>query len=73
MHIYARTQILISLCRLLGLLYLIKNTPGVKKGGQELKIGLVEKDVKSNGQPMPSGCNRLESFNHDAKLKDLKI
>ena len=29
------------------------------------KTGLAEKDVKSNGRPMPPGCDRLESFGHD--------
>ena len=29
------------------------------------KMGLVEKDVKSNGQPMPPGFDRFESFGHD--------
>ena len=33
----------------------------MKKGGQ----GLNEKDVKSNGWPMPSGFDRLERFGHD--------
>ena len=41
---------------------LIKNTPCVKRGGQELKQ---EKDVKSNGRPMPPGFDRFESFGHD--------
>ena len=36
-----------------------------KRGGQETKTGLAEKDVKSNGWPMPSGFDRLESFGHD--------
>ena len=43
---------------------LIKNTPGVKKGGKT-KTGLAEKHVKSNGRPMPPGFDRLESFGHD--------
>ena len=44
---------------------LIKNTPGVKRGQPRTKTGLAEKDMKSNGQPMPSGFDRLESFGHD--------
>ena len=32
-----------------------------KRGGQELKQ---EKDVKSNGRPMPPGFDRLVSFSH---------
>ena len=39
----------------LALKYLIKNTPGVKKGRPRTKTGLAEKDVKSNGQLMPPG------------------
>ena len=45
-------------------IYLIKNTPGVKKAAKN-QTGLDEKDVKSNGQPMPPGFDRLESFGHD--------
>ena len=45
--------------------YLIKNTPGVKKGRPRTKTGFAEKDVKSNGRPMPPGFDRLESFGHD--------
>ena len=29
------------------------------------KIGFAEKDVKSNGRPMPPGFDRFESFGHD--------
>ena len=47
------------------ILNLIKNTPGVKKGRPRTKTGLAEKDVKSNGRPMPLGFDRLESFGHD--------
>ena len=36
-------------------MYLIKNTPGVKKGRPRTETGLAEKDVKSNGQPVPPG------------------
>ena len=36
-----------------------------KKGWPRTKTGLVEKDVKSNGQPMPLAFDRLESFAHD--------
>ena len=43
---------------------LIKNTPGEKRGGQELKQALL-KDMKSNGRPMPPGFDRLKSFGHD--------
>ena len=35
-----------------------------KRGGQELNRP-AEKDVKSNGWPMPPGFDRLESFGHD--------
>ena len=48
-----------------GIYYLIKNTPGVKKGVAKNQTGLAEKDVKSNGRPMPPGFDRLESFGHD--------
>ena len=44
---------------------LIKNTPGVKKGQPRTESGLAEKDVKSNGRPIPPGFDRLESFGHD--------
>ena len=47
------------------IIYLIKNTPGVKKGWPRTKTGLAEKDVKSNEQPMPPGFDRFESFGHD--------
>ena len=36
--------------------------PRGKKGQPRTKTGLAEKDVKSNGQPMPP---RFESFGHD--------
>ena len=36
-----------------------------KKGWPRTKTGLAEKDVKSNGRPMPPGFDRLESFGHD--------
>ena len=45
--------------------YLIRNTPGVKKGWPRTETGLAEKDVKSNGRPMPPGFDRFESFCHD--------
>ena len=44
---------------------LIKNTPGVKKEWPRTKTGLAEKDVKSNGRPMPPGFDRFESFGRD--------
>ena len=44
---------------------LIKNISGVRKGQPRTKTGLAEKDVKSNGQPMPPGYDRFESFGHD--------
>ena len=47
------------------IIYLIKNTPDVKKEWPRTKTGLVEKDVKSNGWPMPPGFDRFESFGHD--------
>ena len=45
--------------------YLIKNTPGVKKDWSRTKTGLAEKDVKSNGEPMPPDFDRFGSFGHD--------
>ena len=36
-----------------------------EKGRPRTKIGLAEKDVKSNGWPMPPGFDRFESFGHD--------
>ena len=39
--------------------------PRCKKGWPRTKIGLAEKDVKSNGRSMPPGFDRLESFGHD--------
>ena len=59
----AATYGICSLC--ICLVYLIKNIPGVKKGRPRTKTGLAEKDVKSNGWPMPSGFDRFESFGHD--------
>ena len=44
---------------------LIKNIPGIKKERPRTKTGLAEKDVKSNGQPMAPGFDRLGSFGHD--------
>ena len=38
---------------------------------QELKTGLAEKDVKSNGQPMPPGSDRFKSFGHDELTANL--
>ena len=46
-------------------MYLIKNTPGVKKVWPGTKRGLAEKDVKLNGWPMPPGFDRFESFDQD--------
>ena len=43
----------------------MKNIPGVKKEWPRTKIGLAEKDVKLNGQLMPPGFDRFESFGHD--------
>ena len=37
----------------------------LKKEWPRTKTGLAEKDVKSNGQPMPPGFHRFESFGHD--------
>ena len=45
--------------------YLTKNTQGVKQGWPRTKTGFVEKDVKSNGRPMPPSFDRFESFGHD--------
>ena len=42
-----------------------QNTPGIKKERSRTKTGLAEKDVKSNGRPIPSGFDRFESFGHD--------
>ena len=39
--------------------------PRCKKGQPRTKKDLDEKDVKSNGRPMPHGFDRLESFSHD--------
>ena len=39
--------------------------PHYKKEQPRTKEGLAEKDVKSNGQPMPPGFDRFESFGHD--------
>ena len=39
--------------------------PRFKKGRPSTKTGLAEKDVKSNGRPMPPGFDRLKSFGHD--------
>ena len=48
-------------------MYFISNQkhPRCKKGQPRTKTGLAEKDVKSNGRPMPPGFDRLESFGHD--------
>ena len=37
------------------------------------KTGLDEKDVKSNGQPMPPGFDRFESFGHDELTANIVI
>ena len=42
--------------------YLIKNTPGVKTRWPRTKTGFAEKDVKSNGRPMPPGFDTFESL-----------
>ena len=42
-----------------------QNHPRCKKGVAKNYTGVAEKDVKSNGQPMPPGFDRLESFGHD--------
>ena len=39
--------------------------PTCKKGRPRTKTGLAEKDIKSNGWPMPPGFDRFESFSHD--------
>ena len=39
--------------------------PGVKKEWPRTKTDLAEKDVKSNGWPMPPGSDRFESSHHD--------
>ena len=43
-------------------MYLIKKHPrtGVKKEQPRIKTGLAEKDVKSNGWPMPPDFDRFE-------------
>ena len=46
-------------------LNVIKNIPGVKKGQPRTKTGLAEKDVESNGQPMPPDFDTFESFGHN--------
>ena len=52
---------------------LIKSTPGIKKGRPRTKTGLAEKDVKSNGWPMPPGFDRCESFVHDELSANIVI
>ena len=44
---------------------LINNIAGVKKERPITKTGLAEKDVQSNGRPMPPGFDKFESFDHD--------
>ena len=39
--------------------------PRCKKRWPRTKTDFAEKDVKSNGQPIPSGFDRFESFGHD--------
>ena len=39
--------------------------PRYKKERPRAKTGLAEKDVKSNGQPMPPGFDKFENFGHD--------
>ena len=39
--------------------------PRYKKGWPRTETGLAEKDVKSNGWPMPPGFDRLKSFAYD--------
>ena len=41
-----------------------QNIPGIKKERPRAKTGLAEIDVKSNGQPMPPGFDRFQSFGH---------
>ena len=47
------------------IIYITKNTPGVKNEQPRTKTGLAEKDVKSNGRPRPPGFDRFESFGHE--------
>ena len=49
----------------MGILYVTKNTPGVKRGWPRTKTGLIEKDIKSNRRPGPPCFDRFESFGHD--------
>ena len=46
-------------------MYLIKNTPGVRKGWPRTKTGFAEKDVKLNRRLMLPSFDRFESFGHD--------
>ena len=42
-----------------------RNHSRYKKELPRTKTDLAEKQVKSNGRPMPPGFDRLESFGHD--------
>ena len=42
--------------------------PGLKYEQPRTKTGIAEKDVKSNGWPMPPSFDRFESFGHDVIL-----
>ena len=54
-------------------IYLIKNTPGVKKERPRIKTGLAEKDVKSNGWPVPPGFDRFKVFVMMNSLQNIVI
>ena len=45
--------------------YTNQKHPRCKKGQPRTKRDLAEKDVKSNGRPIPPGFDRFESFGHD--------
>ena len=47
--------------------------PRCKKGWPRTKIDLAEKDVKSNGLPMPPGFDRFENFDHDNLTANIVI
>ena len=59
-------------CTKLRKLYLIKNTPGVKRGGQE-QTGLAEKDVKSNPAKQAPANNVWTIHWHADNLMRVKI
>ena len=47
----------------------MKNIQGVKKEQPRTKADLAEKDVKSNGWPIPPSFDRFESLGHKLTAK----